>query len=107
VEIAKQQGRYSVGHGLSPRLATDDLFTLRRAALLGIGASLIPRLIVAKDLERGALIQLLPSLKAHTGITHAVFPFRRGMVPAVRSLLDFLSEGLTVGPAAQNQIPSD
>src|SRR5262249_45375849 len=26
------------------------------------------------DLERGALIRLLPCLKAHTGIMHAVFP---------------------------------
>jgi DNA-binding transcriptional LysR family regulator len=83
----------------SPRLRTDDLFTLRLAALLGM-----PRLIVAKDLERGALIRLLPSLKAHTGLMHATFPSRRGMVPAVRSLLDSLSEGLTVGPAPENQI---
>jgi len=88
----------------SPRLRTDDLFTLRRAALLGIGAVLLPRLIVAKDLERGALIRLLPSLKAHTGLMHAIFPSRRGMVPAVRSLLDSLSEGLTVSPAPENQI---
>lgn len=88
----------------SPRLQTDDLFTLRRAALLGIGAVLIPRLIVAKDLEGGALIRLLPSLKAHTGLMHAIFPSRRGMVPAVRSLLDFLSEGLPVSPAPENQI---
>jgi len=86
----------------SPRLGTDDLFTLRRAALLGIGAALVPHLIVAKDLEHGALIRLLPSLKAHTGIMHAVFPSRRGMVPAVRSLLDSLSEGLTVSLAPVN-----
>jgi DNA-binding transcriptional LysR family regulator len=88
----------------APRLRTDDLFTLRRAALLGIGAVLVPRLIVVKDLERGALIRLLPSLKAHTGLMHATFPSRRGMVPAVRSLLDSLSEGLTVSPAPENQI---
>jgi DNA-binding transcriptional LysR family regulator len=88
----------------SPRLRTDDLFTLRRAALLGIGAVLVPRLIVAEDLERGALIRLLPSLKAHTGLMHATFPSRRGMVPAVRSLLDALSEGLTVGPAPEKEI---
>jgi DNA-binding transcriptional LysR family regulator len=62
--------------------------SLRCAALLGIGAVLVPRLLVANDLEGGALIRLLPLLKAHTGIMHAVFPPRRGMVPAIRSLLD-------------------
>ena len=82
-----------------PRLCTDDLFTLRRAALLGIGAALVPHLIVAKDLERGALIRLLPSLKGHVGIVHAVFPSRRGMVPAVRALLDLLSEAVRLPPS--------
>jgi DNA-binding transcriptional LysR family regulator len=81
----------------SPRLATDDLFTLRHAALQGIGAVLVPRLLVANDLEGGALIRLLPSLKAHSGIVHAVFPSRRGMVPAVRALLDFLTETTKTG----------
>jgi DNA-binding transcriptional LysR family regulator len=76
----------------APRLSTDDLFTLRHAALLGIGAVVVPRLLVANDLEGGALIRLLPSLKGHVGIVHAVFPSRRGMVPAVRALLDFLTE---------------
>jgi DNA-binding transcriptional LysR family regulator len=76
----------------SPRLSTDDLFTLRHAALQGIGAALVPRLLVAKDLEGGTLIRLLPLLKGHVGIVHAVFPSRRGMVPAVRALLDFLAD---------------
>jgi DNA-binding transcriptional LysR family regulator len=83
----------------SPRLCTDDLFTLRRAALQGIGAVLIPHLLVANDLAGGALVRLLPSLKAHTGIVHAVFPSRRGMVPAVRALLDLLSETVRLLPS--------
>jgi DNA-binding transcriptional LysR family regulator len=85
---------------VTPRLHTDDLFTLRRAALQGIGAALIPQLLVTKDLASGALIHLLPSLKAHSGIVHAVFPSRRGMVPAVRALLDFLSETVRLLPGA-------
>jgi DNA-binding transcriptional LysR family regulator len=83
----------------SPRLCTDDLFTLRRAALQGIGAALVPHLLVANDLENGALVRLLPSLKVHIGIMHAVFPSRRGMVPAVRGLLDLLSETVRLLPS--------
>ena len=82
-----------------PRLCTDDLFTLRRAALRGIGAVLIPHLAVANDLESGMLVRLLPSLKAHVGVMHAVFPGRRGMVPAVRALLDLLSETVRLLPS--------
>jgi DNA-binding transcriptional LysR family regulator len=83
----------------SPRLCTDDLFTLRHAALQGIGAALLPRLAVATDLDGGALVRLLPSLKAHVGIVHAVFPSRRGMIPAVRALLDLLSETVRLLPS--------
>jgi DNA-binding transcriptional LysR family regulator len=83
----------------SPRLCTDDLSTLRHATLQGIGAALVPHLLVANDLEGGALIRLLPSLKAHIGVVHAVFPSRRGMVPAVRALLDFLSETVRLLPS--------
>src|SRR5260370_41198364 len=82
-----------------PRLCTDDLFTLRRAALQGIGAALIPHLAVANDLEGGTLVRLLPSLKAHVGVMHAVFPSRRGMIPAVRALLDLLSETVRLLPS--------
>jgi DNA-binding transcriptional LysR family regulator len=82
----------------SPRLCTDDLSTLRRAALQGIGAVLVPHLLVAADLQGGALVRLLPSLKAHVGAVHAIFPSRRGMVPAVRALLDFLSDEFKVAP---------
>ena len=82
----------------SPRLRTDDLFTLRRAALQGIGVALAPRLLVANDLAGGALVRLLPSLKAYVGVVHAVFPSRRGMVPAVRALLDSLSETVRLLP---------
>ena len=79
----------------TPRLFTDDLFTLRHAALEGTGAVLVPLLLVADDIERGTLVRLLPQLKAQAGIIHAFFPSRRGMVPAVRALLDFLAE--TIG----------
>src|SRR5258705_1347373 len=83
----------------TPRLRTDDLYTLRRAALQGVGAVLVPRLLVAKDLEGGSLIRLLPSLKGHVGIVHAGFPSRRGMVPAARALLDSLSETVRLIPS--------
>jgi len=87
----------------APRLSTDDLFTLRRAALEATGAVLVPLPLVADDLERGTLVRLLPSLNAPAGIIHAIFPSRRGMIPAVRALLDFLAETMETvrRPAAE------
>ena len=82
----------------TPRPSTDDLFTLRRAAIQGVGVACLPALVVTDDLTGGALVRLLPSLSSRAGVVHAVFPSRRGMVPAVRSLLDSLSEGFAANP---------
>jgi DNA-binding transcriptional LysR family regulator len=82
----------------SPRFTTDDFYTLRRAAIRGVGVACLPVLLIADDLSSGALVRLLPSLSSRSGVVHAVFPSRRGMVPAVRSLLDFLSEGFAANP---------
>jgi DNA-binding transcriptional LysR family regulator len=63
-----------------------------------VGVACLPALLVAEDLSGGALVRLLPSLSSQSGVVHAVFPSRRGMVPAVRSLLDSLSAGFTANP---------
>src|SRR6201982_756456 len=81
-----------------PRLSANDFYTVRRAALLGVGVARLPALLARDDLSSGALVQLLPSLSSRSGVVHAVFPSRRGMVPAVRSLLDALSEGFAASP---------
>ena len=82
----------------APRLSTDDLYTLRRMAIRGIGVACLPTLVIAEDLSSGALVRLLPSLSSRAGMVHAVFPSRRGMVPAVRALLDCLSQGFAGHP---------
>jgi DNA-binding transcriptional LysR family regulator len=82
----------------SPRLSTDDLYSLHCAAIRGAGVAYLPASIVTDDLSSGALIRLLPSLTSRSGVVHAVFPSRRGMVPAVRSLLDFLSDAFSAHP---------
>ena len=82
----------------NPRLSANDFYTVRRAALRGVGVARLPTLLARDDLSSGALIRLLPSLSSRSGVVHAVFPSRRGMVPAVRSLLDALSEGFAANP---------
>jgi DNA-binding transcriptional LysR family regulator len=76
-----------------PRLATDDLASLRVAAMSGVGVALLPRELVEVDIGAGRLRHLLPSLASTPGLVHAIFPTRRGMVPAVRHLLDALVAG--------------
>jgi len=83
-----------------PRLVTDDMHTLIQAAVDGVGVALLPRSMVLVELAAGLLEQVLPDVKLPEGVIHAVFPSRRGQVPAVRGLLDALVAGFD--PAASN-----
>jgi DNA-binding transcriptional LysR family regulator len=89
----------SVNH--APRLMTDSFDALRAAAVAGVGLAYVPQFVVQQDLERGELERVLPEFGIGAGLVHVVFPTRRGMVPAVRALIDALAEGFkSPGPTA-------
>jgi DNA-binding transcriptional LysR family regulator len=75
-----------------PRLITGDMTALRDAAVAGVGVVQLPNMIVRPSLERGELRRLLPGWSPRADIAHAVFASRRGLLPAVRELIDFLAE---------------
>lgn len=74
-----------------PRLVTDDMASLREAALAGVGIVQLPTMMIWQDVEAGRLIHALPDWRPPAGIIHAVFPSRRGLLPSVRALLDYLA----------------
>ncbi|UUS13879.1 LysR substrate-binding domain-containing protein [Stenotrophomonas sp. CD2] len=75
-----------------PRLVSDDMIALRAAAVAGVGLLMLPRMMITDELESGALLPVLPEWVPKHGIVHAVFPSRRGLLPAVRALIDYLAE---------------
>ncbi len=77
-----------------PRYVADDLLTLRYAVLQGIGAALLPDYMCRDDIREQRLVEVLPGWRPKAGITHAMYPPRRALVPAVRQLLDFLADNL-------------
>ena len=81
----------------TPRVLCHDFIVLREAALAGLGIAQLPESVVREDLRSGALTRVLPDWSSPEGIVHVVFPSRRGLLPAVRSFIDFLAERL---PAA-------
>jgi len=74
-----------------PRLVTDDLAMLREGALASVGVAQLPHVMVWEDIRAGRLVHVLPQWQPRGGIVHAVFPSRRGLLPSVRALLDFLA----------------
>ncbi|PMR77629.1 LysR family transcriptional regulator [Billgrantia endophytica] len=79
---------------LSPRLLTDDMQILREAAIAGIGIVALPGFVCHEAVAAGELQVVLPSWQLPHGQVHAVYPYRRGLRPAVRHLIDFLAQRL-------------
>ncbi|GEN24652.1 LysR family transcriptional regulator [Halomonas cupida] len=77
-----------------PRLITDDVRLLHRACLEGQGVARLPLVSAGVDLQRRQLVDVVPGWEPRAGIVHAVYPSRRGQLPSVRALLDFLADGL-------------
>jgi len=79
---------------LKPQLSCNDFIVLTEAAVRGRGIALLPSIATQEELRRGQLVPVLPQWQSPEGIVHCIYPSRRGMMPAVRTLLDFLSQRL-------------
>lgn len=96
---AQQQHRWQLTHtsgsaravNYQPRYITSDMSALLSAAIAGVGIVQLPRLLLRAPLGEGKLVSLLPGWEAPREIIHAVFPSRRGLLPSVRLLIDFLA----------------
>lgn len=75
-----------------PRLVTRGMMALRTAAVAGVGIVQLPRMMVHEQLKRGELEVVLPEWAPRREIIHVVFASRRGLLPAVRLLIDHLAE---------------
>jgi DNA-binding transcriptional LysR family regulator len=76
------------------RLITGDFAVLLEAARRGLGVALLPEFVCAPAIAAGELEVVLPDWTMPEGIMHFVYPSRRGMLPGVRALVDFLAERL-------------
>lgn len=75
-----------------PRLVTRSMPALRAAAIAGAGIVQLPMMMVHTQIARGELVHVIPGWAPQREIIHAVFASRRGLLPAVRGMIDFLTE---------------
>lgn len=87
----KQQKKIKV----NPVVMGSDLMMLAQLARQNCGIVLLPDSIVQDYVQSGELVRVLPDWKAPHGIFHAVYPSRRGLLPAVRVFIDYLVEQLS------------
>ena len=76
---------------LTPRLLSDDMVTLKRAAVAGLGIVALPGYVCRDELRSGALRRVLPAWLAGDSTITALIPYRRGLLPSVRVFIDHLA----------------
>lgn len=81
---------------IAPCLICNDFSVLVQAAEQGRGIALLPTIATQDARRAGHLIQILPEWRSVDGLLHVIYPSRRGMMPAVRMLLDFLTQRLVL-----------
>ncbi|KFN50027.1 hypothetical protein N790_01275 [Arenimonas malthae CC-JY-1] len=79
---------------LTPALMAQDFPLLLAAARDGLGVVLLPELSCAEAIRKRELEVVLPQWNLPQGICHAIYPSRRGLLPAVRVFIDFLADRL-------------
>lgn len=89
-ELTGRDRRYQLEH--QPRLMCGDFPLVRTAAEKGLGVALLPESVCCAAISAGALEVILPEWSLPQGVVHCVYPSRRGVLPAVRVLIDWLAE---------------
>ena len=80
-----------------PRLSASNFAFLRQAAIDGLGVAYLPELQFRLPVADGRLRLVLPQWKSPESILHLVYTSRRGLLPAVRAVIDFAADALDLG----------
>jgi DNA-binding transcriptional LysR family regulator len=86
-----------------PILRSSDFTVVLKAAIAGLGIALLPAEIAEDDIQSKRLIQILPDWQSEEIAVHLVFATNRGIVPAVRVLIDYLAEHFKFQPDERRQ----
>jgi DNA-binding transcriptional LysR family regulator len=89
-----REGRAHVIEPAAPRLISNDMSTLKRAAVEEVGIVALPAYLCKKELRGGQLTRVLPDWHAGQSTFTALLPHRRGLLPAVKLFVDYLARHL-------------
>lgn len=95
---------------LRPRMMCSNFGVLLAAAQEGLGVALLPVHICRSSFATGELIHVLPEWRSPYGTIQAIFSTRKGLVPAVRALIEFLAQEIPCKlsvTAAKHPLPAE
>ena len=92
--LQAQESRGETTLPVTPRLVSNDLSTLKRAAIEGMGVVALPAYLCKQELHSGQLARVLPRWLAGQSTFTALLPHRRGLLPSVKLFVEYLARHL-------------
>jgi DNA-binding transcriptional LysR family regulator len=77
-----------------PRLLTEDLLLIRASALAACALVSLPPVLCREAIDEGRLVRVLPQWSLREQKLRLMYPSRRGLTLAARTLIDFISSHL-------------
>ena len=93
-EARSRRRQDEVTLSLTPRMVSNDLSTLKQAAVNGMGIAALPAYVCKGELRSRQLTRILPGWLAGESTFTALLPHRLGLPPAVRTFVDYLARYL-------------
>ncbi len=91
-------GRATQKVSVRGRLACTSFYTLRDAAVAGLGVARVPAIVAMDALTEGTLERLLEKFEPPEAPLHVVYPSHRHLAPKVRAFVDMLSIAFDTPP---------
>ncbi len=89
---------------IEPRFCTNESATAYRAVLAGVGISMVPEVICAKDVAAKRLVRVLDGYEGETGGISMLYRSHRSLTAAVRTCIDhFMAELPATDPTRQDR----
>lgn len=82
-----EQGKQEVN--VQSKLVVNDLSTVRKSVVDGVGLSILPVMIAARDIKRGKLVQLLPEWRLRSNPVYVAYPSSRHLSAKLQAFLSY------------------
>jgi DNA-binding transcriptional LysR family regulator len=96
VVLTNLDTREAARFGIEPRLSTDGLYALRRAAVLGLGVGLGSTWAMAEDIAQGRLVHVAPRWHAEPLPVYLVYAPSRFQPARLRRFIEIMREHLPI-----------